>query len=105
MRVINGTRELTVVQWANDWITADPLEPTKADEERSLVFSPQQVQLNADEVATLRVDQAQAAAQREAGETPHTGTFWLEWSMSDDGYFKRRMRYGRRPPERAHGSS
>lgn len=103
MRVTGGTRELRLHQWSNDWISADPVEPRDAD--KPMILSPMKVQLNPAEVATMRADEAAAHEAWADNRTPTSGTFWREWIMSDDGYFKRRMHYGRRPPVRASGSS
>lgn len=103
MRVAGGTRDLTISQWSNDWITADPVTPRPDD--KPLVLSPLKVHLTPDEVVVFRLDEQEAAETVAAGKTHRTGTFWQEWILADTGYFKRRMQYGRRPPVRASGSS
>lgn len=63
-RGVPGT-ELRLLQWANDWITA------QAPGGRQIVLSPLQVQLTPAEVDRMH------ASMHEA----HLGQFWQAWSL------------------------
>lgn len=77
----------TLHQFANDWMTVDI-----PGEHQGVIVRPDQVQLDSDEHARV-ID------------TPHTGNFWAEWRLNDDGTLTalrpRQSRRTRRTPTTA----
>ena len=79
MRIISGRGQdlddLTIHQWANDWISYN------GGPNGGGVINPRHVLLSAEEVAHVR-------ACRDRGD--HSGRFWAEWDLADDGRFAQR---------------
>lgn len=78
--------ELIVHQWANDWITADPLDGGESPK----VCNPLRVRLNKPETRRFKEDRESFV---KAPRQHHTGQFWLHYELVETdsgGYFTRR---------------